>query len=199
MSSSASAGDSASRKRIREYVADSDEEVIDLTQELPSQQTFAQSQSQPDEKHPPAKQAEKKRKSRYADDAAAAEGTKGERHFLVTLFLEGGVKEHEAWCVKHHEAWQSNTRIARWAMQVEKCPKSGKIHVQGYVVMSGKTTMTFNSFRKKVLDDAKGWVLKAIKPDEAFHYCEKAKSREAGPWVHGTAQKPGDRSDAAGR
>jgi len=182
MSQSSSAGKRSLSQSL--IIDDEDLEVIDLTQEL----------SEYDGKADKKERKSKKMRSKYVDDEAPKEKEKGCRHFVFTLFLEGTIEDHKAWCEKQHETWQTNEKIARWSMQVEEAPETKRTHVQGYLGLNNKTTMTYKSFQKKVLE-TDAYVKQAMKPKEAFEYCTKSKSRLAGPWIHGGKPEAGARND----
>ena len=85
-----------------------------------------------------------------------------------------------------------NEDIRYYIYQYERCPKTGKIHVQGYVQFR---------IRKKL-----NWIKKHINPNAHFEpakgdlkenqeYCSKDESRLLGPFSEGTPMKSGERVD----
>lgn len=162
------------------------EDVIDLTQEPDAPPP----EGGKDDKEPP----EKKRKVALVDDEAKASSAKGSRHFCFTLQCKTQAEAVD-WAKTQDISWRANPRIARFAMQVEKGKEGGNIHVQGYVGLTNKTTMTFNAFKSKVLGGKPAHIEKAHSPVDAFKYCQKADTRLEGPWVYGEAPAQGDRTD----
>ena len=77
--------------------------------------------------------------------------------------------------------------------QMEKCPSTGKLHLQGYLQMKKKSRMNrVKSFlpRGTHLENMRGTV------QEAIAYCSKEETRIAGPWNYGTRPTTqGQRSD----
>lgn len=76
--------------------------------------------------------------------------------------------------------------------QVEKCPESGRLHLQCYMEIRKQVR------RKRFLEifDYKGYCDPAYFPDGAAEYPHKEDSRIAGPWTHGVREKKnGDRTD----
>lgn len=76
--------------------------------------------------------------------------------------------------------------------QKEKCPSTGKLHLQGYMELEKR--IRFGALKKLVgekvhLEKRKGNQGQAIK------YCSKEESRVEGPWEAGTKKAAGKRSD----
>lgn len=77
--------------------------------------------------------------------------------------------------------------------QLEKCPKTGRLHYQGYVEFDkAYTTKTI----KKILNN-EGAHLEPRKGTqlEAINYCKKAESHIEGPWEYGEPKEQGKRND----
>lgn len=81
--------------------------------------------------------------------------------------------------------------------QLEKCPKSGKHHLQGYMELH--KSKEFKPIQK-ILDDPTAHLeaRKAKTAKEAVAYCKKADSRVEGPWELGTCSQQGSRVDLEG-
>lgn len=137
------------------------------------------------------------KKARYLEaevDAKDEKKGKGGRNFMFTKYFNSQAAAEE-WCkTQDGVVWPTNPRIALWSMQVELCPTTKRVHVQGFVGLSKKTTMTFKSFQTNVVG-RNVHVEKAFKVEQAFAYCQKEKTRVAGPWTHGEVGKAGARSD----
>jgi len=101
------------------------------------------------------------------------------------------------WCftayeVKEAPEFHSCVRGAIW--QLEKCPKTGKLHFQGYVEFTRGVTMkqcqTYIGKPKCHVEKAGG-----SKSDNE-HYCGKLETRIEGPWRHGElGGNQGERND----
>lgn len=77
--------------------------------------------------------------------------------------------------------------------QVEKAPGTGKVHIQGYMSFSARTSL---ANLKRMFSAGAHWEVARGTPKENQEYCQKEKSRLAGPWEYGTLpQGQGSRSD----
>lgn len=199
MSASASSSASAYSGKDDKHSLDSDTEVIDLTQEL-----LVGERKDSDLSVSSEPRRGRKRKAALIDDEVGEAkerkaGPKGMRHFIFTHWLDGMDEKAAAAfgeglckCLKEH------AKVARFCFQLEKAPDTGRLHLQGYVGLKNGTTMTFDSCRANLFANVSGsvcWIKQARAPKEAFEYCEKEKSRVAGPWKHGEKPKPGSRTD----
>lgn len=78
-----------------------------------------------------------------------------------------------------------------WVYQIERCPTTGRLHVQGYAEFS----------RQVSLNDITGWLPGAhVEPRrgsqaQAREYCMKEDSRVEGPWEDGEPNQQGMRAD----
>lgn len=68
--------------------------------------------------------------------------------------------------------------------QVERCPKTGRLHYQGYIEFTGKKTWSWVHKNLKGLETAHLEQRKGSQ-DEAINYCQKVESRVRGPFEHG--------------
>lgn len=76
------------------------------------------------------------------------------------------------------------SRCVYLVYQLEKCPKTDRVHWQGYVEMDAKVRM---GTVKQALDDPKIHLeIRRGQPSQASAYCKKDDSRIAGPWEFGS-------------
>jgi len=77
--------------------------------------------------------------------------------------------------------------------QKEKCPNTGRVHLQGYVQFKKQTTW---SKIKEILSDNGAHLANAAgSPEQNRVYCTKLASRIEGPWEYGIMSRPGKRND----
>lgn len=77
--------------------------------------------------------------------------------------------------------------------QREKCPKTEKLHWQGFVILKKPARL---AGAKKIIDDQKAHLEKAIANDEKnIKYCSKEESRVEGPYEFGEKPHQGERTD----
>lgn len=108
------------------------------------------------------------------------------RNFVFTDFE---VDRKDAWL---DFAMEEDGPLKYVILQREKCPRSGKEHLQGYAEL--KKQMRLNAMKKKFgrkvhFEKRKGTA------QEAADYCRKEESRVEGPWEAGEISAPGKRSD----
>lgn len=85
--------------------------------------------------------------------------------------------------------WEGETiRFCIW--QKEKCPESGKEHLQGYVAFTKPMRI---SALQKICKTS--WIKCKGSEDDNVAYCSKEQSRVEGPWQFGNRQEPGQRTD----
>lgn len=112
--------------------------------------------------------------------------------------MAGKIQTWPNFCFTEHEmkAWvptHNNIQYAIW--QREKCPTTGKLHLQGYVQLVKARDMAWikrNLFPTAHLELARGGY------EANKEYCSKDDTRDegdAGPWEHGTPKAQGARTD----
>lgn len=79
--------------------------------------------------------------------------------------------------------------------QKEKCPKTGREHLQGYVQLVTKLRLA--GVKKLFPDPATHFEKARGSAEQAAGYCKKEESRIDGPWEFGTLTKERQRSDLA--
>lgn len=93
--------------------------------------------------------------------------------------------------VRHAIEASEQVKYAIW--QVEQCPETGRLHVQGYVEFKRPTRL---AACKRAIGDAQAHVeQRGGTPAEARAYCSKEETRIAGPWEFGVFSGQGSRSD----
>lgn len=73
-------------------------------------------------------------------------------------------------------------------LQLERCPDTGRLHLQGYVELLSSLRM---SSMKSVLSGTAHFELRRGTRDEARDYCMKEETRVDGPWEYGDWRKGG--------
>jgi len=90
------------------------------------------------------------------------------------------------WCFTSYEnAWPNwiPDRMHYLVYQVEACPESGRLHVQGYVEFA--RSVRLGSAKKLLRLATAHFEPRQGSRDQARLYCMKEESRHAGPWEHG--------------
>jgi len=85
-----------------------------------------------------------------------------------------------------------NVRCAVW--QLERCPETERLHIQGYVEFTGAKRM---GAVKRILGESAHLEGRRGTKTEAIEYCRKEESRVLGPWTVGDLDecRPGARTD----
>lgn len=92
------------------------------------------------------------------------------------------------------DAREEEPLVTYCIMQLEKCPTTGKEHLQGYIEL--KKALTRRAFQKKIFGGEKIWCTKRKGTQkQAIDYCSKQQTRIDGPWSHGEPKKQGQRND----
>lgn len=105
------------------------------------------------------------------------------RNWCFTLFLsdEEGAKDNDL--TPEELFHRLLKRCDEFTYQVERCPKTQKLHYQGVFSLEVKerrsTAKEVIGDNRAHLENAKGW-------KASWNYCRKAESRVAGPWDHKT-------------
>lgn len=79
--------------------------------------------------------------------------------------------------------------------QLEKCPKTGKLHYQGYLQLDTKKPLTY---MKRHFSNTANWGSINGTPEDNITYCSKSESKIAGPWIIGEEKNlthQGERTD----
>lgn len=115
------------------------------------------------------------------------------RNWCFTLFIEENESEEEFKdrCPSLFEHCGSDIRYAVW--QLERCPSTSKMHVQGYVEF--KSSMRIASV-KRLLGSRCHLERRNGPREAAIEYCRKEDTRVDGPWQQGDDKvSPGKRTD----
>ena len=97
------------------------------------------------------------------------------------------------------DGWIVN-KVPEWCQyavgQIEKCPRTGKLHLQAYLEAS--ISVAKGGVRIRAIQDwIKGAHVESRRgsQEEAIKYHSKLETRVHGPWVYGTPKRPGNRKD----
>jgi hypothetical protein len=106
---------------------------------------------------------------------------------VFTTYSKIAIEDPEIWLKNMHKS-------CCWVIgQLEKCPKTGRLHVQG-TANSGK-----ESSRWGFLKDGFTWKATCKDPEASIAYCRKAKTHIAGPWEFGQRPLFGQQAKAQNR
>lgn len=97
-----------------------------------------------------------------------------------------------------YEFWLANDLpqgISYLVFQMEKCPESGRIHIQGYA--ETKNGKTLSGWKKALKNESLHVEGRKGSAEQAAAYCKKDESRERDPVEKGEISKQGARSDLA--
>lgn len=86
-----------------------------------------------------------------------------------------------------------NDKIQYMISQKEKCPKTGKLHYQGYIEFKGK--MRMNEVKKLMSDNSVHLEPRRGTQKQAIDYCRKEETRVEEPKEFGEPKQQGKRSD----
>lgn len=87
--------------------------------------------------------------------------------------------------------WHTDSRVKYVKYQIERAPETGKLHVQGMIIIKSATKMT--TVKNLIGDNPHVEICKDVA--KSVQYCGKAESRIFGPWEHGDLPKQGKRTD----
>lgn len=93
---------------------------------------------------------------------------------------------------ERRQFWLDGDDWSYVCFQLEKCPESGKLHLQGYAEL--KKRMRLNALKRTCGKEVHFEARKGSQK-EAIAYCKKEESRVEGPWEAGEPKKSGARSD----
>lgn len=92
------------------------------------------------------------------------------------------------------ESMSMNTKISFMTYQLEKCPTTDRLHLQGVVRLKDRTTLNAT---KKILGHPSIHLVPTNNLARGIKYCNKTETRVEGPWTKGTPPHQGQRSDLA--
>lgn len=87
-------------------------------------------------------------------------------------------------------------RVRYCVWQLEKCPSTGRNHLQGYIEFRNPVRM--GGVKRIFGDDTLHLEARRGSRKQAVEYCTKEDSRVQGPWTIGTEPKQGERRDLHG-
>jgi len=88
---------------------------------------------------------------------------------------------------------ESSNKIQYAIWQQEKCPKTGKLHIQGYLEL--KSPCRRKQVQETILASNAHLEIRAGTPEQAINYCSKLETRVDGPYEYGQHKGQGKRSD----
>lgn len=120
------------------------------------------------------------------------------RNWIATLQADEAQAEHLTWVCPGIPcpvgSWLDCGKIDYLVCQVEKAPKTGKIHLHAYCQFS--QNMRLSALKK--INARADWEPRRGTHEQARDYCKKDKSRVNGPWELGHEKnQPGKRTDWA--
>lgn len=116
---------------------------------------------------------------------SSSQPTKKSRLWLFTLYGENLGGESIPWVP---------TKMTYMTFQLEKCPTTQRLHLQGVLRMKDVTTM---ATVKRVLEHPTIHLVATNNLEHGIKYCNKERTKVSGPWTHGSVPQQGARSDLA--
>lgn len=111
-------------------------------------------------------------------------GRNGRRWCFTSFAGLGSSWESIEFLVAEHA---ENVRFAIW--QIEKCPSTGRDHIQGYVRFA--TPCGFNAVKRLIKDPAAHVEFAKGSEQANIDYCSKSATHQHGPWQIGTPLQEG--------
>lgn len=106
-------------------------------------------------------------------------------------------KKTRAWCFtsfqvdKHPQEEKDIERLKYYVAQEEKCPETGRLHIQGYVYFDNPVTLA--GLKRRLNDDGLHGTVAKGTADQNKRYCTKPDTRTRGPWEYGEPPRHGGR------
>lgn len=115
------------------------------------------------------------------------------RNWLFTLFVGRDGRALEP-CGDYGDLLDGVDNIRCGVWQLEMCPETNKLHLQGYIEFAGSVRM---ATVKRILGNTVHLEGRKGTRDQAIEYCRKEATRFAGPWTFGDLDsvRPGKRTD----
>ncbi|APA62649.1 putative replication protein [uncultured virus] len=111
------------------------------------------------------------------------------RNYMFTLFVE---EKNEYLNLKNRLNNKEDTHVKYVICQLESCPSSGRLHVQGYVEFD--KMMTIKQV-KKILGEKTHLDKRQGTQEQAIKYCSKNDTKIEGPFIIGKKAQQGQRTD----
>jgi len=110
------------------------------------------------------------------------------RNAVFTQFLRDDIENGD---VLDPSGWK-DVKYAIW--QLEMCPSTGRLHLQGYIEFVGKKTWVWAHKNLEGLETARFAPRKGTQ-EEAIDYCKKSETALEGPYEYGERREQGKRHD----
>jgi len=102
--------------------------------------------------------------------------------------------QYRCFCfTSYDDIYHDHPNITYLVCQEEKCPKSGRYHLQGYCELEKKWTMS--RIKSEFGNQALHIEMRRGSAKQAIDYCKKEESATGNRWEFGTPKSQGDRSD----
>jgi len=115
------------------------------------------------------------------------------RNVVFTQFLPDNYQPGEEPTLLDPSTWKD---CSYCIYQLEICPKTGRLHYQGYLECVGQKTWDFMHNNWEGIPTAR-FAARKGSAIEAANYCKKGESALDGPWEWGEMKEQGKRSDLA--
>jgi len=103
------------------------------------------------------------------------------RTIVFTCYDKNALDDPEAWL-------RTLQKSCAWTLgQLEKCPKTGRVHIQG--MANSKQPLAWQQLKGQST-----WKRQCIAPEASIKYCSKSKSQLDGPWEFGERPKFGQQA-----
>lgn len=96
----------------------------------------------------------------------------------VATLWSAGTSEHPPL-----ESWYTAEKLRYMCYQVERCPDTGRVHIQGFVCLTDKCRL---AFLRRHYSDTAHWEHSRGTFEQNYDYCTKTDSRISGPYEYGT-------------
>lgn len=121
----------------------------------------------------------------------------GSRQWCFTIHADEAKGEHAAWPLATADdhplsAWESKKLFRFCFYSVERCPRTRRIHLQGFICLSDKMRL---AGLKKEYHSTAHWETSRGTFEQNMEYCSKDKSHLCGPFQMGTPPAQGKRND----
>lgn len=102
-------------------------------------------------------------------------------------------KRQRNWMFTNYDLVEYKHEAITYAIwQKEMCPKTEKIHFQGYLELKEGKSL---KWLKEHIDKKAHWEPRMGSQQHTINYCSKTESRIEGPWIIGTPKSQGKRTD----
>lgn len=115
------------------------------------------------------------------------------RSFIFTLYDSPSLT---SWKTGSYFEEKDYSSVVQYAIyQLERCPDTGREHIQGYVELHGNKKHRLNAIRRLLDSPSVHVEIRRGTQQQAIEYCSKEETRICGPWTFGTPKQQGQRTD----